>query len=707
MDDDFSKIAIKEAHKISFAETGNRKTVYGITIDDTSTKDMDDGFSIKKINKNFIIQVSISDVAEFINPKSYLFKEAYKRVETGYYKSYNIPMLPRVLSENKFSLCENQKTPAITFELILSENMEVSGFQFFESIFINQKKYSYKEVITAIKHKEDHIINLAYFIGQQLLQKRRGNGELAIYDLTKKIYTTEDGNIIPVDKMNYSEGYIIVQELMILVNKVLANFFAQKDFQILFRNHTIKNIAPDRNFIRDELENAIKTENLMIQVGQKMNLWFNRATYSPELLGHFALNSPAYGHFTSPIRRFADLINHIQIKNFIKNKKPCFNKKELHDISLHIDKVLIQQQEERKALFKEIAIEKTERLLGNKNYLEKKIVNANDADFKMLLKTSFSQKTPIPEIMNGISIRLQRKTLAPYHFYLLLFKEKKKPNIWKEKAHEIFEYIFQKQGLSVQILTILSQKHTPELNIQTEYLEKENYFLARIICVINNSIFSTKEYAFAKSKKESLNLASNNFLYDFYNNQLVLSENTKIPALPQNENQHFETNTEKQVALNNIHLQKQEFCKAQYIVAATNDNIPPVFECKATITYLNINYSVQSQAATKKTAKTQAANLLYDLIEKEIPGAFDITKKVKNINKSRFSILLEHCQKNNYEILETNYEETKEGFSCLLTINTGESKLTFTGKSASKKEAKHRAAKKALEELNAFNNSEI
>ena len=111
-------------------------------------------------------------------------------------------------------------------------------------------------------------------------------------------------------------SHLLIQEFMILANRAVAQWLADQDIPALYRNHTARAISPDR----ETMNQTLMTLGSGAAIRKRLTSWLNRAEYGPALVGHFALNLPAYCHFTSPIRRLADLINHRIVKALLKQQ---------------------------------------------------------------------------------------------------------------------------------------------------------------------------------------------------------------------------------------------------------------------------------------------------------------------------------------------------------------------------------------------------
>lgn len=188
-------------------------------------------------------------------------------------------------------------------------------------------------------------------IAQQLLDQRRLAGALAIYDIMEGWAVSEEGFMFKLRPEERHLANVIIQEFMILANQTVATFCAENDIPSLYRNHTARACAPDSAIeLLDDVRNAMDNpEHFDVRTLQRrMTLLVNRAHYAPVLRGHFGLNLAAYCHFTSPIRRFADLVVHRQLKAFLTDKKMPYSKEQLLEIGEYITEVCYRERKRQR-----------------------------------------------------------------------------------------------------------------------------------------------------------------------------------------------------------------------------------------------------------------------------------------------------------------------------------------------------------------------
>lgn len=314
--------------------------VKGVTIDPAHSKDLDDAIWAEEADDCFRVRVSIADVAREVMTGSEADEYAKKTVATKYFGTGNSPMLPRHLSEEKLSLWPNEPKKTITVEIAFAKDFSTYQTKVFRSLLMSRRRYTYEEipgVLTETTAMASMMVLLAR-IAHALLEKRRDAGALVLYDLNTGWVTTEEGFLRQIEQKDATVGYIIVQEMMIAANVALATFAIEHDIPILFRNHVAKLATPERDELVRQLNEATSTPVENITAMQKRTaMLFGKADYGATLRGHFGLNVPAYTHFTSPIRRYADLVTHRQIRAFLREESLPYTIEDVAALALHIN----------------------------------------------------------------------------------------------------------------------------------------------------------------------------------------------------------------------------------------------------------------------------------------------------------------------------------------------------------------------------------
>lgn len=391
----FTPAHITQAQKINLTPLLNQRPwVQGITIDDATTVDRDDGIWLEeKSNGNLELQVSITDVAEIVEINSPIDQEALKRVITLYHTHPPSPMLPIHISTNLGSLNQGETRLTITVFFELSPQGEIISTRLEETKFHSLKAFSYEEVETILHNPSNNQEELLLIKIQQIAQKFAKNRRGKSATLTTEGYIDEDGNLIK----NNINTHQLIAELMILTNTAIANLLAQEKIPAIYRTQDV-GIA--------DLTQAVK----------EMGHCLLPAIYEVEAKSHIGLGIKAYCHFTSPLRRFVDLVNHRIIKAFINNEKSPYQVEELVIIVDKINDFYIQLKQSLENYLK----------TKYRQQQTAKYANINDKKIEQLSLESFSELIEYTVIHGDINTLISHlenrfKDLKPKDFYYLWF----------------------------------------------------------------------------------------------------------------------------------------------------------------------------------------------------------------------------------------------------------------------------------------------
>ena len=337
---EFSKSALEEAKKLSslIPSEYSRKDLTDLntfTIDAEDTQDFDDAISVEKLENGWRLWIHIAEVAEFISPKMHLWKEALERASTLYLPDAIIPMLPFSLSHEKFSLKENEIKPAVTFEVRLSEELEVLDFKPVLSTIQVKKRLTYDEVDELITTDEFWSSLWQLFSG--LRKKREQNGAIAVFLPEVLVKVKEDGSI-EVSKLEMTPARLLVAEAMILTNTLAAKFLHENQVPALFRSQ------PKPIEVIEDREKDFFHKILQLRYLSKSELGL-----TPDY--HSGLGVNYYTTISSPIRRFLDLLMQYQLKCFLTDKPPLSEedlKKTLPELEENLQRAAIIQSKRHK-----------------------------------------------------------------------------------------------------------------------------------------------------------------------------------------------------------------------------------------------------------------------------------------------------------------------------------------------------------------------
>lgn len=360
---DFSKGTITELESIPTAVDpkdleGRRdltdKMIF--TIDGADTKDIDDAISLERKGDNFLLGVHIADVSHYVRPGSALNEDAMNRGTSSYLVDTVIPMIPHKLSNGICSLNEHVIRLTESCVMEITPRGEIVDFDIFESYIKSNKKMTYKDVNEILMRDkipagyEPFIETLKEMntLAHILKNKAVRNGAID-FDLDEaKIYCDENGRACKVERCVREDGEKMIEQFMIAANETVATCISNMELPFIYRVHdvpstekiedflkfvsvlgyqvnaNIKNITPkEMQHILEQLKDKPEFETLSSNLLRSMK----KAKYQRENLGHFGLASKCYTHFTSPIRRYPDLLVHRLLRKYLFD----------HEIDEHID----------------------------------------------------------------------------------------------------------------------------------------------------------------------------------------------------------------------------------------------------------------------------------------------------------------------------------------------------------------------------------
>jgi ribonuclease R len=345
LDTDFTEKVEKESEEIDWnisqEEIDKRRDFRNIltfTIDPDTAKDFDDAISIRPIeNDKYEIGIHIADVSHYIKEETELDKEAYRRATSVYLVDRVIPMLPERLSNGVCSLRPNEDKLTYSVVIHIDLNGNISNKWIGRTIINSDRRFTYEEAQEIIEGNSgdfDWAINTLNTISQELRKKRNS----LMFDRSEVKFEL-DHEFVPigVDIKENNESHQLIEELMLVANRIVGKYLSENGLGI-YRNHDepnedklleLKQISNQCGFDLDlnDVKNGLNKlnsdvkgtpfENMIQTLGVRS---MSKAEYSVNNIGHYGLGFDYYTHFTSPIRRYPDVIAHRLLTKFLNNK---------------------------------------------------------------------------------------------------------------------------------------------------------------------------------------------------------------------------------------------------------------------------------------------------------------------------------------------------------------------------------------------------
>ena len=341
------------------------RNICTFTIDPKDAKDFDDALSIQKLeNGNWEIGVHIADVSHYVVPGTLLDEEAYERATSVYLVDRVVPMLPEVLSNQVCSLRPNEDKYTFSAVFELNENSEVQNEWFGRTVTHSDRRFSYEEAQQRIETQEGDLTEEILVLDRlaKILRKRRIDDGAITFDRSEVRFNLDE-NSQPIGvyfKVSKDSNHLI-EEFMLLANRKVSEFVSLKkggspsDLTFIYRIHddpdptklealrdfvgtfgykmdlaNTKKVAQSLNQLLSDVKG--KGEENMIETLAMRSM--SKAIYSTAPIGHYGLGFAYYSHFTSPIRRYPDLIAHRLLQHYLDGGKSV-NKEEIEVKSKH------------------------------------------------------------------------------------------------------------------------------------------------------------------------------------------------------------------------------------------------------------------------------------------------------------------------------------------------------------------------------------
>ena len=320
------------------------RTITTFTIDPFDAKDFDDALSIQQLeNGNYEIGIHIADVSHYVLENDSIDKEAQERATSIYLVDRVIPMLPEILSNNLCSLRPNEEKLCFSAVFEISSDGEIKNEWFGKTVILSDRRFTYEEAQERLETKEgDYSAELLTLnsIAKIFKDERKNKGAISFHKLETKFKLDEDKKPISLFIKESKDAHKLIEEFMLLANRKVAEFIGKKSLPFVYRIHDTPN--PEKletlSFFLKSFGYKLQTENKK-SIAQSMNKilmdvkgkdeasmvetltirTMAKAIYSTENIGHYGLAFNHYTHFTSPIRRYPDVLVHRLLFHYLNN----------------------------------------------------------------------------------------------------------------------------------------------------------------------------------------------------------------------------------------------------------------------------------------------------------------------------------------------------------------------------------------------------
>ena len=325
-----------------------------VTIDGEDARDFDDAVYCEPVkigrSTGFRLIVAIADVSHYVKPNDAIDVDALERSTSVYFPRRVIPMLPEKLSNGLCSLNPDVDRLTMVCDAVISAKGDIQAYQFYPAVIHSAARLTYTEVAAVLGNTRGpeasrragilpHLQNL-YDLYQVLLQARRERGAIDFETTETYIVCNAAGKIEQILPRTRNDAHRLIEECMLAANVCAADFMERNKHHGMFRIHagpTEQKLNQLRTFLKQlglslggsgspaasdyaELMEKIKIRPDAIMLQTMLLRSMQQAVYSPDNIGHFGLSYDAYAHFTSPIRRYPDLLTHRVIKSILQGK---------------------------------------------------------------------------------------------------------------------------------------------------------------------------------------------------------------------------------------------------------------------------------------------------------------------------------------------------------------------------------------------------
>jgi len=407
-----SKEIQEEAAKSGYKGRKDLREKPFVTIDGKDARDFDDAVLVEKTASGYVLYVAIADVSEFVRPGMKLDDEAYGRATSVYFPEWVIPMLPESLSNGACSLRPDEEKLTLTCEMHFDINGKKRSERVYESVIRSHRRCIYEDVDVEAKAGKE-FWKIPYELYRLIRESRNRRGSLDLDLPESKVVLDENSDTIDIKKVERVDAHRLIEEFMIAANEAVTELMEREGWPFIYRIHEPPQSEALQRFERFALALGLKPK---LGDGRDPKMFANfittlkehpfasvlyylmlrslkQARYDPVNLKHFGLASQAYTHFTSPIRRYPDLMVHRLLKRFVRheNFESDAELQEFEDYLIESCDHCSKQERKAETLDRQVTKVKKSRFMAKHmgEEFDARITNVSDAGIYVELLTYF------------------------------------------------------------------------------------------------------------------------------------------------------------------------------------------------------------------------------------------------------------------------------------------------------------------------------
>ncbi|MGI9519588.1 MAG: ribonuclease R [Pirellulaceae bacterium] len=352
-----------------------------VTIDPKTARDFDDAISLKRIeNGHWQLGVHIADVSHFVQPNTELDNEAYRRATSIYLPDRVIPMLPEIISNNLASLQPDRVRYCMTALIEFTDDGVPVGTELHRGAIKSCHRFNYEEIDDYLQNDTPwkkklkpeifELVRNMHTLAMNLRQRRMARGSFDLVIPEVEIDLDKNGKVSGAHTREHTESHQVIEEFMLAANEAVARHMVDLELYLMRRIHEppspikmsdLTTLLGDLGYKAKNLQSRFELKKIIEASRDQPESHavhfailraMQKAIYSPREVGHYALASEAYCHFTSPIRRYPDLVIHRMIGALIDGQKPASEFGLLNRLGIHCSEMEQRAESAERQLIK-------------------------------------------------------------------------------------------------------------------------------------------------------------------------------------------------------------------------------------------------------------------------------------------------------------------------------------------------------------------